>query len=987
MSFFKENLRRMDFDEGSSLLFVADLDNPDKSLTPAEVFALEDARKFEATAVYFRHFQDGRTPIPQIYIYDSTNDDLDKRKTAEIHRDLWSYCRIPMFIVVEKTDVKIFDARQPVKLLDNSQAEGLFHNEIMDSPIETSPIDKFKISDKALKEYYSRKLFDSGVFWESEKAKDNFSESTSAYRDLIVNLEKVRKDFISKTTLPEKTANKLLVFSILIKYLEERGNENESLFAHDFFQKLGAENFVGILRQKGKIIRLSDELSRHFNGRIFEWTKVEKQSLKVADLSDLANFLDGDSNLETKQLFLDWRKYSFNHLPVELISSVYEEFLNERSDAVYTPEFLVNTLIDESMPQADFKKTKFKTIDISCGSGIFLVSAFKRLAQRHRYADFVKTGNLKNLKSKKLLEIIKENIFGVDIEEDAIRLTAFSLCLALCDELTPKEIWEELKFDKTFEDNFKAQNFFDYLETEKEKIGTFDLVIGNPPFIHNPSLEINNKEIYSYKEKKRNNKLFNLNKDITHKIKQKVFPQNQIALMILDQTLLLLKENSLLCLIMPSKPLLYNTEKFRSYFFPKHQVLQILDFTNLKSVLYRANVPTVAIFVRKQKYRKEKPITHITIRRTKSIEERIFFEIDKYDFHYVSQEDAVNNNHIWKCNLLGGGRLSHIIERLKLVDTIENFCERKDWFHGEGYIESNKGDEAEYLSHRNLLEAKGFTEKGIDRKFIIPQGIVRVHRKTKKEIFQSPHILIKENIGKEKIPILLSNENLIFKQTIIGISSNEKESLVSFLDNFKNNNNIYRFFISATSSQYLVDRMDLTNSDIMSLPYSEVKEEMRLSYVEQIICDDVLKYQIEMLSKGSKAEVNWKKASKNDLEKFGEVFSKALNSVYEETDKSFHLKKIYDWGEFYITEFNYGEKPEEIEKEIINELTEHIESLVKTKYNSNVFLTKILKLYELNKVYFIKPKTLRYWLRSIAVKDADEVFYDSIKTELATSSQ
>ena len=137
-----------------------------------------------------------------------------------------------------------------------------------------------------------------------------------------------------------------------------------------------------------------------------------------------------------------------------------------------------------------------------------------------------------------------------------------------------------------------------------------------------------------------------------------------------------------------------------------------------------------------------------------------------------------------------------------------------------------------------------------------------------------------------------------------------------------------------------------------------------------------------MLSKGSAAEANANKALKKDLEKFGEVFSKALNSVYEETDKSFYLKKVYDWGEFYITEFNYGKKTKEVgEPEKINELTEHIESLVKTKYRSNVLLIKILKLYERNKVYLIKPKTLRYWLRSIAIKDADEVFADSIKAE------
>ncbi len=89
-----------------------------------------------------------------------------------------------------------------------------------------------------------------------------------------------------------------------------------------------------------------------------------------------------------------------------------------------------------------------------------MVAAFKRLAQRHRYAKFRETGELIHLKSDELLQIIKENIFGVDIEEDAVSLTVFSLCLALCDQLTPKEIWEELKFNETFQDNFKPKNSF-----------------------------------------------------------------------------------------------------------------------------------------------------------------------------------------------------------------------------------------------------------------------------------------------------------------------------------------------------------------------------------------------------------------------------------------------------------------------------------------------------------------------------------------------
>jgi N-6 DNA Methylase len=983
MSYFKENLKKMDFGGESSLRFVFDLENSN-NLKPFEVFALEKANDFKATAVYFRHFSDGRTPVPQIYIYDNTASNLTDQDLAEIHRDLWSYCLIPMFIVIEKTDVKIYDARQSVKILDANQKQNLFAEEIAKNPIESCPIDNLKISSEAIK-LYSRKLFDSGVFWESKKAEGKFLEKTSAYNDLIVNLKKVRKDFIKKTTLPEKTANKLLVFSILIKYLEERGNENESLFAQDFFQKLDAENFCGVLRQKGKIVTLFEELSRHFNGRIFEWTKQENKEIAEADLTQLAYFLDGDSNLETGQLFFDWRKYSFNHLPVELISSVYEELLNERDDAVYTPEFLVNTLIDESMPQKDFKKLSVKTIDVSCGSGIFLVSAFKRLAQRHRYAEFKKTGKLKSLKSKKLLKIIKDNLFGVDIEEDAVRLTVFSLCLALCDELTPKEIWTELQFDDTFETNFKATNFFDYLESDEEKIGTFDLVIGNVPFIE-LTIKKDKGEVYYYIDKHK--KEVNLNVEVSQRLdaKKNVFSRNQLALMFLDQSPRLLTKDGLLCLIMPAAPLLYNnTAEFRKDFFTKHQVFQLLDLTSLAPILYgTANVPTTAIFVNRQEPDEEKPIIHVTVRRTKSVEEKIFFEIDKYDFHYVSPYDSLHNKHIWKCNLLGGGRLKNLIDRLTDISSIEKFKDEREWFVGEGYkIYRGKGKSysADYITGKTTIPAQAFGVNKVDESKVDIETAELFERPRKKEIYQPPLLIIRKNNRGEKILTYFSDDDLRYNDSLFGISApNDRRKLKALEHAFDLYKDVYKLFITATSNEFGVGRAtSILKQDIMNLPYSEDREEMKLSYVEQIICDDVLDYQIEMLSKGSSAEANWKKASKPDLKKFGEVFSEALNSVYEESGKCYFLKKIYDWGAFYITEFNYGKPTGELgDAKKINELTEHIESLIETKYRPNVLLIKILKLYEKDRVYLIKPKTLRYWLRSIAIKDADEVFSDLI---------
>ena len=566
----------------------------------------------------------------------------------------------------------------------------------------------------------------------------------------------------------------------------------------------------------------------------------------------------------------------------------------------------------------------------------------------------------------------------------------FSLCLALCDELTPKEIWTELEFSGTFQTNFRAQNFFDYLESEEDKLGTYDLVIGNAPFVQ-LTVRKNKERIYYFLDKDK--KEVNLNLEISQKLdaKKNVFPRNQLALMFLDQSPHLLKKNGSLCLIMPSAPLLYNnTAEFRKQFFPKYQISQILDFTNLDAILFgTAKVPAAAIFAQKQEPDKEKPISHVTIRRTKTIEERIFFEIDKYDFHNVSQQDALNDKHVWKCNLLGGGRLHNLINRLSTIRTLGNYLEMKketdNWGYGGGYqigsLNSIK-EEAPFITGHLSIPSEAFDNGGVDESKLFIENTRKFHSPKIPQIYEPPHLLIKKEIG-DNIPTFFSDLYLTFKKRIFGIHApeNERSQLFELYEAFEKYKEIYKFYIVTTSNEFGVSRgTSILVQDIKNLPYSEDKEEMKLSFVEQIICDDVLDYQIELLAKGNKAEVN-KDAKIDNLKKYGEIFNKQLNSVYGKSGKCFYLKKIYDLNDFYIIEFNYGKNSSFDGVEKRDEPTNHIKSLIENAYGSNAFIIRILKLYEKNKVYFVKPKALRYWLHSIAIKDADESFADSIEAD------
>lgn len=73
-----------------------------------EMPALENAEKYGANAVYFRRFDDGRPPVPQIYIYDFTENKKDDSEIGELYKKLWNSGQVPIFFIFYKTEVKIF---------------------------------------------------------------------------------------------------------------------------------------------------------------------------------------------------------------------------------------------------------------------------------------------------------------------------------------------------------------------------------------------------------------------------------------------------------------------------------------------------------------------------------------------------------------------------------------------------------------------------------------------------------------------------------------------------------------------------------------------------------------------------------------------------------------------------------------------------------------------------------------------------------------
>jgi len=534
--------------------------------------------------------------------------------------------------------------------------------------------------------------------------------------------------------------------------------------------------------------------------------------------------------------------------------------------------------------------------------------------------------------------------------------------------LKPTEIWTKLRFDDLRQRNIYEVDFFQYLkDTEKEQ---FDLVIGNPPF----------------EDKKKDfKKLFSdygIDKDYH-------IPRHQIAMLFLQQAMKLLKPSGLLSFVMPSGPLLYNnTIDFRQKFFSTYEVAQIVDLSALsqKSVLFERAVSTAVIFVLNRKPIKDHSILHVTVKRNRSVKERLFFEIDFYDLNNVPLNIAVSDSVIWKANLLGGGQLYYLLKRILTQRKLKDFLLEKKklsaWFFGEGYNYGNRSKKALHLTDKLMVETSSFTEGGILETTTENEVYFEGTRGDNKLIFCQPHLLIKETPGEKKFAMFYLDVDLIFKHEIIGIHApkGQEHELKRIENLFQSNYPLMKMLLLSYSGRAGISRSSSTvlMKDILSLPFPENEKDIELSNDEKIVSADVLNYKLEELSKGENAKINTTVTSEKDLGEFGKVFCESLNAIYQQNGKKFNPLKPINTISYTCYPFAYGDA--NFSPEISARIQEgDLSDLIENEQDS-VHYRRVLRLYQKDMVFLIKPNKLRYWLKSIALRDASDVMVDLINS-------
>jgi N-6 DNA Methylase len=249
---------------------------------------------------------------------------------------------------------------------------------------------------------------------------------------LLANLREVVKALV-KANLSATEAEALMAQVIFLCYLEQRG-----IVGPVYREAHGLDVLEAyVSKQDGAgVDYYLKRLGADFNGDFLSssdggapaWSKLGSSAFHAVKLFlEAVDFDTGQGSL--------WR-YDFSHIPVELISGIYETLLKERQGALgayYTPRHLANLVAEQAFE--GFADPSCCTVyDGACGSGILLTTAFRKML---RHAEVVRGGKLR---FDERVRLMQSNLFGNDLDETACWITAFSLYLSLLEGLDPADI-------------------------------------------------------------------------------------------------------------------------------------------------------------------------------------------------------------------------------------------------------------------------------------------------------------------------------------------------------------------------------------------------------------------------------------------------------------------------------------------------------------------------------------------------------------------
>ena len=1011
-----------------------------KTQTDSQAAIVELVKEFGIDRIYF--CDDENNSYPAVFLKQVVSFDNGTLKDiVEIQRQIWNYKKVLFLYVHNETEIRIYNcAEKPFAI---KQEHANYERELQKLEIKKATLsDKEALTD--LTKVFSSIAIDTGIIWTLEEAtaiRNKINLQRRVDKFLVESLFNTAKE-LQNQGLRIDLIHKIIMRSLFLLYLEDR-KATDYKFYSQF--KSNATSYFNILEDVNATYALYKKLAERFNGSLFTLNDNEVR-LNLEQLQLIKEcFISGNDGSKQAKLFSDWRLFDFKIIQIELLSEIYENFLakidplkKQQTGTYYTPPSLVELILNEKLP-INSKEDNYnvKILDPACGSGIFLVESFKRLVKRHENKFNKKLSDFDDLKT-----LLTNNIFGIELQPQAIKVAAFSLYLALVDNLNPKTIWQEENnklpalINNPNDDSLKVQghNLFcrDTIEKNKEiEEIKFDLVVGNPPFGTKNLLP----SIRNYCDKHGFAKEMVL--PFLHKA-IKFSPIGEIALIF--NTKVLTNTGS-------------TYQKFREWLFNETYVEKVYNFSILRKApksfggqLFGSAVGPISIVF----YKKEIPRNasdRIVYYAPKTYVKSNVLEgvsIDSTDVKFLPREECQKpDTKIWKIAMWGGMGDYSFISKLKQYNSLGKYLKIKGIKKGLG------------IQFLDGTTRRPIEKKDIPQTYILPENIARyrsysfsklkdgltnkskllyqkyynisysdisaidVFRRINKELeFKAPQLLVKEGLINWKICASFIDRSCVFNSKVLGLSYHN-DKILKGLTCFINSKFAY-YFLFIYSASIGIEREEIKPNEIYSLPFN--LKDSDLYYLAELyenffydnnilnqdinkfendvdkyifslydfskdelsIINDFINYSLPLLSK--KNNLPFISLDINHCIEYSNKICTELNDFLDEQDL-FANATVFDINRFshlmaIKISFDDTKKGLSKSKEDINNELKKLDRQLWEEKATNIFFRKKLNYNVSDDVYYIiRPNQRRFWTESMAMEDASELILEILNED------
>ena len=968
---------------------------------------IREVKDFGIDKIYFSG------EFPSVYFKKVKNFESDaQREILAIHKKIWNQGKVPFLYVESPFEIRIYNCYE--KPVEPKQED----RQIGDIELYQTTLNDLSV----LKRVFDKISIETGFFWKEKKYAKQVKNEFRVEEELIKNLKKTRE--ILKKELPLPLIHNLLLRSLFILYLEDRKATDAKFYKRITGIETGTSYFE-ILKSKKGTYRLFEELDDKFNGNLSPVSKEEQKLVTPEHLLLIRECFWAEIRRDGQiSLFEDWRLFNFEIIPIQLLSEIYEEFLGvedpkgkAKTGAFYTPHPLAEFVLNEMLPYSNSKKTLYnvKTLDPTCGSGIFLVETLNRLLDRWETAH-----PKEQLTFDIICQIVKDNIFGIEINKEAIKVAAFSIYLAMLNRLNPKTLWQNRRFpyliydpDEKDEDK-QGQNLFrmSSLGSGPFEELNIDLVVGNPPF----------------GTKK-------LSTEVKDYVESRGFATEAVLAFLHRVTKL--SPNGKIALLTTTKILLNNKntyQNFREFLFKKNHVEKVVNLSILgkvpqeqgKKYLPKASVPISIIFY--TSVHPEKRPKRLEYWAPKTAIKNRFIDgiaVDQTDIKYLPREECLKpDSNIWKAAMWGTERDFYILKNLLDNKSINDTIIENNWKMGVGFQTS----EPTHLN-KEIKKIPHLPTNNLDRYYTPientkPIEIESFERLGAVEAYKAPHLLIKEGFVKKEIGSSFVDYDCSFRKSILGIYANNEFKL-KLLSAYINSD-LFKYFLFLTSNDWGIERYRIMPNELLELPdltsifsiktqnlivklfdqilkikkaeflnldirISKIEKEINeiikrdidFSFLDIIIIEDFLNFTLDAFQNKQKS-IAYHPTQLKENKLYAEYLCKTINEFLEYDNEIKAWATVFDLSHriplnvvvLYLNNIHEADAIIDLPEKEVGAILKSMEQHSYKEYAESIYFRRFFRYYDEDKIYIIKPNEKRFWSRSMAINDADEIIVE-----------